>query len=69
MTFVNEASWDRVVRTLAGIPLLVTGWFFGGTAGMLLAAAGVVLLVTAVLGWCPLYRMLGISTKPLEHGA
>ena len=58
----NEGAWDRVVRTLAGIPLVVIGWFLAGTVGIVLAALGLVLLATAAVGWCPLYTVFGINT-------
>ena len=58
----NEGAWDRVVRALAGIPLVVIGWFLAGTVGIALAALGLVLLATAAVGWCPLYTVFGINT-------
>lgn len=55
----NEGTLDRSVRIIAGLLLIalaatgavgVWGWI------------GVVPLVTGVLGWCPLYTVLGINT-------
>jgi hypothetical protein len=63
----NLATWDRVLRTFAGIPLVVIGSFLGGYGGIALAAVGALLLVTAAAGWCALYRALGVSTKPLAR--
>lgn len=62
----NEHMIDRVVRVVLGLGLLsllvigpVPGW---GLAGLL----GLVLLATAAIGSCPIYTMLGLSTKPRE---
>ena len=35
---------------------------FGSVGGIILAVVGAVMLVTAAVGFCPLYRVFGIST-------
>lgn len=57
----NEGGLDRGLRVLAGVVLL--GLAVTGVLGPW-AYLGVVLLATGVLGWCPLYRVLGINTCP-----
>ena len=61
---MNVGSIDRVARIVLGIGLAAVA--FGGlVAGPILAAAWVVAgiaLVTGVIGFCPLYFVLGIST-------
>lgn len=59
----NVGSIDRVLRILVGIVLIalaatgiVSGW------GWL----GVVPLLTGLVGFCPLYRILGLRTCPLK---
>jgi hypothetical protein len=55
----NEGSVDRILRALLGgvlIALTLTGTI--GVWGWI----GVVPLVTAAIGWCPLYTMLGLNT-------
>ncbi|RME26138.1 MAG: DUF2892 domain-containing protein [Deltaproteobacteria bacterium] len=59
----NEGSADRIVRAVLGVALLsllvigpVPGW---GLIGLL----GLVLLFTAAVGSCPIYTLLGISTR------
>jgi hypothetical protein len=65
MFTANIGTPDRIVRIIAGLALLV--WFFmdqsGGTLHWLKAIVGVVALATAALNFCPLYRVLGLSTK------
>lgn len=68
---VNVGNIDRVLRGLLGLiliiaPLLNTPaiWSSAPVAyGSM--AIGLVLLVTAVLRFCPLYRIIGISTCKL----
>lgn len=67
MTF-NLGTADRVVRFIVGIVLLLAPVFdaFGITASTPLVVAsvliGLVLLATAVFRFCPLYRLIGVST-------
>lgn len=60
----NEATVERVIRVIAGIGLLSLvfvgpqtpwGWI------------GVVPLLTGLIGSCPLYTLLGISTCPMKE--
>jgi hypothetical protein len=60
----NESNVDRTVRALVGAVLLiawVAGWL-SGTLAVVLGVIGIVLLATAAMGFCPMYRLLGIST-------
>ena len=56
----NERSLDRVARVLIGsvlLTLVVAGphsW---------LGLLGIVPLLTGLVGFCPLYRLLGVSTR------
>lgn len=65
----NESNPDRLVRAALAVVLaalaLSTG--AGTTAGIALLAVAAVLLVTAAVGFCPLYALLGISTRPKPH--
>jgi hypothetical protein len=61
---------DRVVRiALAAliVPFLVTGALVG-IAGVIMAACAILFLGTALIGHCPLYRALGISSKEIFSG-
>ncbi|MEZ5184421.1 MAG: DUF2892 domain-containing protein [Candidatus Nanopelagicales bacterium] len=61
----NESSVDRIIRLVAGVVALIAAFAvgLGSLGGIVLAVIGVVLLVTAAVGFCPLYRVLGISTN------
>ncbi len=55
----NEGPFDRVVRILAGLAILSLAFFGPQTAWGYL---GAIPLVTGLIGWCPLYSLLGIRT-------
>lgn len=56
----NEGSVDRVARVLLG-SLLLSLFFFGPHTW--LGLLGIIPLLTGVVGFCPLYRVLGVSTR------
>lgn len=61
----NAGTIDRSLRALVGIVALAgafgLGWFSGWMVWAA-AAVGVIMLATAALGYCPLYRLVGINT-------
>lgn len=64
----NEPNQDRGIRAVVGIIALLIGLFaVGGFLRALLIIVGLVLLITAAVGFCPLYRLLGINTCKVRH--
>lgn len=61
-------SLDSNIRiTLAIVlSLLFLGKFIVGTLGLIAFIIGIVLLVTSLVSFCPLYKLLGITTKKDE---
>jgi hypothetical protein len=55
----NEGFADRLLRILAGLALLALVFFGPQTP---FGWIGLVPLITGVVGFCPLYRLLGINT-------
>jgi hypothetical protein len=55
----NLAGWDRIARLGLGALLLVLA--ITGTIGVW-GYIGVILVGTAFVSFCPLYRVLGMST-------
>lgn len=54
----NESTDDRIMRVVLGIVLI-------GLGGLgWLSVPGVVALAIGIIGFCPLYKVLGISTCP-----
>ena len=59
----NVNTLDRILRGLIGIVLIERAFFWLAGAWQVAAyAAGAIMLVTAAIRFCPLYRILGIST-------
>ena len=63
----NVGGCDRCLRLVVGLALLPLGLLLlgglqGEVWGLVVAAAGVLLLATGLIGFCPLYVLLGIST-------
>ncbi|MEQ1682736.1 MAG: DUF2892 domain-containing protein [Burkholderiaceae bacterium] len=59
----NVGNIDRILRVVLGIALLAMT--LTGTIGVW-GWVGVVPLLTAALGSCPLYTVLGLSTCPMK---
>ncbi len=60
----NEAGFDRAIRIVIGLVLLSLVFVGPHTAWGWL---GLVPLATGFVGYCPLYRLLGIDTCRLVH--
>lgn len=60
---VNVGSTDKVVRIVLGLVLLSFFFFLEGPARWI-GILGIVALLTAFLGFCPLYTLLGVNTCP-----
>ncbi|MDR0776621.1 MAG: DUF2892 domain-containing protein [Azonexus sp.] len=58
----NVGGIDKILRILVGIALIA--WALLG--GPIWAWIGVIPLATGLMGWCPLYPILGLSTCPLK---
>jgi hypothetical protein len=65
----NLNNADRLVRTGLGVILLGFAFPVGvaSIAGGVVLGLTAVMLGTAVVGFCPLYAVLGISTYPKPH--
>ena len=59
----NEGGIDRMLRIVAGLVLL--GLAATGTVGWW-GWLGIVPLATGLIGWCPVYTMLGLNTCPMK---
>ena len=64
----NVGKLDRNVRLVAGILLVLLALFSGmalfdgGLMKIISILVGIVLIGTAVVNFCPLYRVLGMNT-------
>ena len=59
----NVGTIDRILRAVIGLALIALT--LAGTIGVW-GWIGVVPLLTAALGFCPIYTMLGFSSCPMK---
>ena len=62
----NEHNIDRILRVVIGAALAIAGIAAGGVVAVLGVVVGLILIVTGTIGFCPIYRMLGLSTFKSE---
>jgi len=55
----NVGKTDKIVRLILAFIVAFLGWYFNSYWGYL----SLVLLLSPVLGWCPLYIPFGINTN------
>jgi len=63
----NENGIDRAIRIILGIAALAVafmtlGVMDGEILGIIVAVVGAILLLTGFVGFCPAYRLVGLST-------
>ncbi len=58
---INEGTIDRTLRIVFGLAVLSLAFFGPRTP---LGYIGVVPIVTGLVGFCPVYRLFGLSTCP-----
>lgn len=54
----NIGKTDRLIRTAFAFIIIFGSIYIGG----LLAIFGIVILLTAVIGWCPIYALFRLCT-------
>lgn len=65
--YQNEGVIDRGARLLiSGLLILVAYFWVGGVLSIVLYVIGIIALVTAITGFCGLYKVIGINTLPKE---
>jgi hypothetical protein len=73
-TMANVGTLDRIARFVVGLALLVVAFAVPaaeaalGVAWWLLPIAGVVMIGTVAIRFCPLYTVLGMRTCPMPKG-
>lgn len=67
MSFRNLSFLDRTIRILLGLLMLWVGWTIQPSEATIWPIALRIFawfpLVTGFLGWCPIYIILGLSTR------
>jgi hypothetical protein len=55
----NVGNADRIIRFILGVAILALGFYFKSWWGLV----GVVPIITGLLNFCPVYSLIGVSTK------
>jgi hypothetical protein len=66
----NMGTFDRIIRLIlvAGIVVLYLSGMISGIQALVLGILAVILLVTCLFSYCPLYVPLKISTRKKPSG-
>lgn len=64
----NMGNADRIIRVLlaAVFAYLYFSGTISGTIGLVLVILGGVFVLTSLIGFCPLYTIVGINTCPTK---
>ncbi len=66
-SIVNEGGFDRFLRIIVGIALVLAGFEVTSHAfAIILYIVGAVALITGITGFCLIYRLFGVSTCPVK---
>jgi|688.fasta_scaffold2180010_1 hypothetical protein len=66
---INVGNWDRIIRVVLAVVCAVL-YFTGvvkGAWGIVLLIFGGAMLITAAVGFCGLYSLLGVNTCPVKE--
>lgn len=63
----NEGVLDRLIRILLAEIFFILAWFwFGGITQIILYVLGLIMIITAAIGFCGLYKIFGFSSNRSE---
>lgn len=62
---LNMGVVDRIIRITIAVAIAVLYFMeiISGTVAIILEVIAVIFILTGFIGWCPIYAVLGISTK------
>lgn len=61
----NVGTFDRVVRIVGGIVFIIAGMAIAYEGWLVIV--GFLIVMTGVIGWCPIYKQLGGTTYHSRH--
>lgn len=64
----NMGNTDRLIRLMLGVVfgILYFNNMVAAPWGLILLVIGIVFFVTGLVGFCPIYRLVGITTCPIK---
>lgn len=63
----NVGGFDRAIRVIVGAALLYLALFAQPNGYNWIGWLGIIPLITAAIGYCPLYSLIGLSTCPAKR--
>lgn len=63
----NVGNTDRVVRLVLAVLAVFGALQTDGALSIVLWLVAAIMAVTSVVGFCPLYRLFGMSTWPVDQ--
>lgn len=65
----NVGNTDRIIRAVLALAALwgASAAGFGSVLGIILVIVAIIMAVTAAVGVCPLYRLIGVNTCPVNQ--
>ncbi len=64
VTLMNIGIFDRVVRLLTGLGVVLFDYIASANWEVIFLIFGVWSVTTSVFGWCPFYKVFGVNTCP-----
>lgn len=60
----NMSTADKFIRVLIGIAIAILYYLeiISGTTAIVILGVGIILLITSLVSYCPLYAIFGIKT-------
>ncbi|EQA38708.1 PF11127 family protein [Leptospira inadai serovar Lyme str. 10] len=66
---INEGMFDRSARTILGLALVAWGFWAHNSLGIIAVIVGQIPFLTGLIGWCPIYQVLGLSNDSRRKNA
>ena len=64
---MNVGAYDRLIRLIGGLIIVIIDYIASGDLELAFVALGVWSVLTSAFGWCPFYRISGLSTCPINQ--
>jgi hypothetical protein len=66
----NMGNADRIIRLLAAAAMTILFFtnIITGTIGIVLLVLAAIFVLTSLVGFCPIYAMIGVNTCPKRSG-
>jgi len=61
----NMSAYDKLIRLVVSIVLIILYYkhIVAGTIGIICLVVALILTITSLIGFCPIYKILGLNTR------